>query len=60
MTIFRKHEIVLHLRSATYMQEIEQLCVSPKTPLLLTRVSDNAWVCGTVPRLMTTSLAQPG
>jgi hypothetical protein len=28
------------------VQELGELCVSPKTPLLHTRITDNAWVCG--------------
>lgn len=38
------------------LQDFEQLCVSPKTPLLQTRVSDNAWVCGVSPRADTQML----
>ena len=39
-----KHSYMIH--TAVSLQELEQLCVSPKTPLLQTRIIDNAWVCG--------------
>ena len=31
------------------LQELENMCVSPKTPLLNTRITENAFVCGAPP-----------